>query len=138
MTVAPAAEKKLQSRAGIDFAVADLGLAEFGRNEIRLAQHEMPGLMALRREYADVFPLRGARISGSLHMTVQTAVLIETLVSLGAEVRWASCNIFSTQDHSAAAVVVGPHGSAEEPRGVPCFAWKGETLEEYWWAPNAC
>jgi adenosylhomocysteinase len=133
MTVAPAAEKKLQSRAGIDFAVADLGLAEFGRNEIRLAQHEMPGLMALRREYADVFPLRGARISGSLHMTVQTAVLIETLVSLGAEVRWASCNIFSTQDHSAAAVVVGPHGTAEQPQGVPCFAWKGETLEEYWW-----
>ncbi|MCA1820380.1 MAG: adenosylhomocysteinase [Pseudonocardia sp.] len=133
MTVAPAAEKKLQSRAGIDFAVADLGLAEFGRNEIRLAQHEMPGLMALRREYADVFPLRGARISGSLHMTVQTAVLIETLVSLGAEVRWASCNIFSTQDHAAAAVVLGPHGTAEEPQGVPCFAWKGETLTEYWW-----
>ncbi|MFN2534539.1 MAG: adenosylhomocysteinase [Pseudonocardiaceae bacterium] len=133
MTVAPAAEKKLQSRAGIDFAVADLGLAEFGRNEIRLAQHEMPGLMALRREYADVFPLRGARISGSLHMTVQTAVLIETLVSLGAEVRWASCNIFSTQDHAAAAVVLGPHGTAEAPQGVPCFAWKGETLTEYWW-----
>ena len=133
MTVAPAAEKKLQSRNGIDFAVADLGLAEFGRNEIRLAQHEMPGLMALRREYADVFPLRGARISGSLHMTVQTAVLIETLVSLGAEVRWASCNIFSTQDHAAAAVVVGPHGTAEEPQGVPIFAWKGETLTEYWW-----
>src|ERR1700710_1774053 len=133
MTVAPAAEKKLQSRAGIDFAVADLGLAEFGRNEIRLAQHEMPGLMALRREYADVFPLRGARISGSLHMTVQTAVLIETLVSLGAEVRWASCNIFSTQDHAAAAVVLGSHGSPEEPQGVPCFAWKGESLEEYWW-----
>ncbi|OLE24279.1 MAG: adenosylhomocysteinase [Catenulispora sp. 13_1_20CM_3_70_7] len=133
MTVAPAAEKKLQSRAGIDFAVADLGLAEFGRNEIRLAQHEMPGLMTLRREYADVFPLRGARISGSLHMTVQTAVLIETLVSLGAEVRWASCNIFSTQDHAAAAVVVGPHGTAEEPQGVACFAWKGETLTEYWW-----
>jgi len=133
MTVAPAAEKKLQSRAGIDFAVADLGLADFGRNEIRLAQHEMPGLMALRREYADVFPLRGARISGSLHMTVQTAVLIETLVSLGAEVRWASCNIFSTQDHAAAAVVVGPHGTAEEPQGVPIFAWKGETLTEYWW-----
>ena len=131
MTVAPAAEKKLQSRAGIDFAVADLGLAEFGRNEIRLAQHEMPGLMALRREYADVFPLRGARISGSLHMTVQTAVLIETLVSLGAEVRWASCNIFSTQDHAAAAVVVGPHGTAEEPQGVPCVAWKGENLTEY-------
>ncbi|HZA15496.1 MAG TPA: adenosylhomocysteinase [Pseudonocardiaceae bacterium] len=133
MTVAPAVEKKLQSRAGIDFAVADLSLAEFGRNEIRLAQHEMPGLMALRREYAKVFPLRGARISGSLHMTVQTAVLIETLVSLGAEVRWASCNIFSTQDHAAAAVVLGPHGSVEEPRGVPCFAWKGETLTEYWW-----
>ncbi|HXT46437.1 MAG TPA: adenosylhomocysteinase [Pseudonocardiaceae bacterium] len=133
MTVAPAAEKKLQSRNGIDFAVADLGLAEFGRNEIRLAQHEMPGLMALRREYADVFPLRGARISGSLHMTVQTAVLIETLVSLGAEVRWASCNIFSTQDHAAAAAVVGPHGTAEEPQGVPIFAWKGETLTEYWW-----
>jgi adenosylhomocysteinase len=133
MTMAPAAEKKLQSRAGIDFAVTDLSLADFGRNEIRLAQHEMPGLMALRREYAEVYPLRGARISGSLHMTIQTAVLIETLVSLGAEVRWASCNIFSTQDHAAAAVVVGPHGSAEQPQGVPCFAWKGETLEEYWW-----
>ena len=133
MTVAPAAEKKLQNLNGIDFAVADLSQADFGRNEIRLAQHEMPGLMALRREYADVYPLRGARISGSLHMTVQTAVLIETLVSLGAEVRWASCNIFSTQDHSAAAVVIGPHGSAEEPKGVPCFAWKGETLGEYWW-----
>jgi adenosylhomocysteinase len=133
MTVAPAAEKKLQNLNGIDFAVADLSQADFGRNEIRLAQHEMPGLMALRREYADVYPLRGARISGSLHMTVQTAVLIETLVSLGAEVRWASCNIFSTQDHAAAAVVIGPHGSAEEPQGVPCFAWKGETLGEYWW-----
>jgi adenosylhomocysteinase len=133
MTVAAPGAVKRQSRAGVDFAVADLGLAEFGRNEIRLAQHEMPGLMALRREYADVFPLRGARISGSLHMTVQTAVLIETLVSLGAQVRWASCNIFSTQDHAAAAVVVGPYGTAEEPRGVPCFAWKGETLREYWW-----
>src|SRR5438270_4016971 len=133
MTVAPAAEKKLQSRAGIDFGVADLGLAEFGRNEIRLAQHEMPGLMALRREYADVFPLRGARISGSLHMTVQTAVLIETLVDLGADVRWVSCNIFSTQDHAAAAVVVGPNGSPDNPQGTPVFAWKGETLEEYWW-----
>jgi adenosylhomocysteinase len=133
MTVVVPGAEKLQSRAGIDFAVADLDLAEFGRNEIRLAQHEMPGLMALRREYADVFPLRGARISGSLHMTVQTAVLIETLISLGAEVRWASCNIFSTQDHAAAAVVVGPHGTAEEPQGVPCFAWKGETLPEYWW-----
>jgi adenosylhomocysteinase len=133
MTVAAPGAAKLQSRAGIDFAVADLNLAEFGRKEIRLAQHEMPGLMALRREYADVFPLRGARISGSLHMTVQTAVLIETLISLGAEVRWASCNIFSTQDHAAAAVVVGPHGTAEEPQGVPCFAWKGETLPDYWW-----
>ncbi len=119
---------------GIDYKVADLSLAEFGRKEIRLAEHEMPGLMSLRREYHDVQPLAGARVSGSLHMTVQTAVLIETLVSLGAEVRWASCNIFSTQDHAAAAVVVGPHGTPEEPKGVPVFAWKGETLEEYWWA----
>jgi adenosylhomocysteinase len=133
MTVVTPGAGKLQRRAGIDFAVADLELADFGRREIRLAEHEMPGLMTLRREYADVYPLRGARISGSLHMTVQTAVLIETLVSLGAEVRWASCNIFSTQDHAAAAVVLGPHGSADQPRGVPCFAWKGETLEEYWW-----
>ncbi|MET0197995.1 MAG: adenosylhomocysteinase [Rhodococcus fascians] len=121
-------------RGGIDFKVADLSLAEFGRKEIRLAEHEMPGLIALRREYAEVLPLKGARVSGSLHMTVQTAVLIETLVALGAEVRWASCNIFSTQDHAAAAVVVGPHGTEEEPKGVPVFAWKGETLEEYWWA----
>jgi adenosylhomocysteinase len=132
MTVA--GSERLQTRNGVDFAVADLGLAEFGRKEIRLAEHEMPGLMALRREYAEVYPLRGARVSGSLHMTVQTAVLIETLVSLGAEVRWASCNIFSTQDHAAAAVVVGPYGTPEEPSGVPVFAWKGETLEEYWWA----
>ena len=121
-------------RNGIDYKVADLALAEFGRKEIRLAEHEMPGLMALRRENAEVLPLKGARVSGSLHMTVQTAVLIETLVALGAEVRWASCNIFSTQDHAAAAVVVGPHGTPEEPKGVPVFAWKGETLEEYWWA----
>ena len=121
-------------RNGIDYKVADLSLAEFGRKEIRLAEHEMPGLMSLRREYADVLPLKGARISGSLHMTVQTAVLIETLVSLGAEVRWASCNIFSTQDHAAAAAVVGPYGTLEEPQGVSVFAWKGETLEEYWWA----
>ncbi|MGW4354985.1 adenosylhomocysteinase [Nocardia sp. NPDC004582] len=121
-------------RNGIDFKVADLSLAEFGRKEIRLAEHEMPGLMALRREYHDVQPLQGARISGSLHMTVQTAVLIETLVALGAQVRWASCNIFSTQDHAAAAVVVGPHGTVDEPKGTPVFAWKGETLEEYWWA----
>ena len=133
MTLAAPGTDKLQTRAGIDFAVADLELAEFGRKEIRLAEHEMPGLMTLRREYSEVRPLAGARISGSLHMTVQTAVLIETLVSLGAEVRWASCNIFSTQDHSAAAVVVGPHGTPEEPSGVACFAWKGETLEEYWW-----
>jgi adenosylhomocysteinase len=124
----------VDSRNGIDYKVADLSLADFGRKEIRLAEHEMPGLMALRSEYADVQPLKGARISGSLHMTVQTAVLIETLVSLGAEVRWASCNIFSTQDHAAAAVVVGPHGTPEEPKGTPVFAWKGETLEEYWWA----
>ncbi|MDT5337326.1 MAG: adenosylhomocysteinase, partial [Mycobacterium sp.] len=121
-------------RNGIDYKVADLELAEFGRKEIRLAEHEMPGLMALRREYADVAPLKGARVSGSLHMTIQTAVLIETLVSLGAEVRWASCNIFSTQDHAAAATVVGPHGTVEEPKGVPVFAWKGESLEDYWWA----
>ena len=121
-------------RNGIDFKIADLSLADFGRKEIRLAEHEMPGLMSLRREYAEVQPLKGARISGSLHMTVQTAVLIETLTALGGEVRWASCNIFSTQDHAAAAVVVGPHGTAEEPKGVPVFAWKGETLEEYWWA----
>ncbi|MFE7800029.1 adenosylhomocysteinase [Nocardia sp. NPDC057440] len=121
-------------RNGIDYKVADLSLAEFGRKEIRLAEHEMPGLMALRREYAEVLPLKGARISGSLHMTIQTAVLIETLVSLGAEVRWASCNIFSTQDHAAAAIVVGPNGTVDEPKGTPVFAWKGETLEEYWWA----
>ncbi|GAA1876143.1 adenosylhomocysteinase [Pseudonocardia ailaonensis] len=125
---------KLQERNGIDFAVADLGLHEFGRKEIRLAENEMPGLMELRREYAEARPLHGARVAGSLHMTVQTAVLIETLVSLGADVRWVSCNIFSTQDHAAAAIVVGPHGTPEEPRGVPVFAWKGETLEEYWWA----
>ncbi|MGW5743458.1 adenosylhomocysteinase [Amycolatopsis sp. NPDC003861] len=125
--------KRHETRNGIEFAVADLEAAEFGRKEIRLAEHEMPGLMALRREYAEVYPLRGARVSGSLHMTVQTAVLIETLVALGAEVRWASCNIFSTQDHAAAAVVVGPHGTTEKPKGVPVFAWKGESLEEYWW-----
>jgi adenosylhomocysteinase len=116
-----------------DFKVADLSLAEFGRKEITLAEHEMPGLMSIRREYADAQPLAGARITGSLHMTIQTAVLIETLTSLGAEVRWCSCNIFSTQDHAAAAVAVGPDGTAEEPRGVPVYAWKGETLEEYWW-----
>jgi adenosylhomocysteinase len=116
-----------------DFKVADLSLAGFGRKEIQLAEHEMPGLMAVRAEYAERAPLHGARITGSLHMTVQTAVLIETLVALGAQVRWASCNIFSTQDHAAAAVVVGPHGTSEAPSGVPVYAWKGETLEEYWW-----
>jgi adenosylhomocysteinase len=116
-----------------DFKVRDLSLAGFGRKEISLAEHEMPGLMAVRREYAGERPLAGARITGSLHMTVQTAVLIETLVALGAEVRWASCNIFSTQDHAAAAVAVGPEGSVAVPRGVPVFAWKGESLREYWW-----
>src|SRR5271156_1980421 len=119
---------------GLDFKVADLALADYGRRDIELSEQEMPGLMSLRREYHDVQPLKGARISGSLHMTVQTAVLIETLTSLGAKVRWASCNIFSTQDHAAAAVVVGPHGTPEKPQGVPVYAWKGETLEEYWWA----
>jgi adenosylhomocysteinase len=115
------------------FKVADLSLADFGRAEIQLAEHEMPGLMAMRAEFGDSQPLRGSRIAGSLHMTIQTAVLIETLVALGADVRWVSCNIFSTQDHAAAAVVVGPHGTVDNPSGVPVFAWKGETLEEYWW-----
>ncbi|HEV7686305.1 MAG TPA: adenosylhomocysteinase, partial [Acidimicrobiia bacterium] len=119
--------------AAPDFKVADLSLAAFGRKEIQLAEHEMPGLMAMRREYGEIQPLEGARITGSLHMTIQTAVLIETLVVLGAEVRWASCNIFSTQDHAAAAIAVGPDGTPENPKGVPVFAWKGETLEEYWW-----
>jgi adenosylhomocysteinase len=116
-----------------DFKVKDLGLAEFGRKEIRLAEHEMPGLMATRKEYGQSKPLAGAKIMGSLHMTIQTAVLIETLVELGADVRWVSCNIFSTQDHAAAAVVVGKDGTPENPQGIPVFAWKGETLEEYWW-----
>ena len=115
-----------------DYKVADLKLADFGRHEIRLAEHEMPGLMALRERYGASRPLEGARITGSLHMTIQTAVLIETLTALGARVRWASCNIFSTQDHAAAAIAVG-QGTAEAPQGVPVFAWKGETLEEYWW-----
>jgi adenosylhomocysteinase len=116
----------------MDYRVADLSLADYGRKEITLAEHEMPGLMAMRSEYGESQPLAGARITGSLHMTVQTAVLIETLVELGADVRWASCNIFSTQDHAAAAVVVGPSGTPDAPAGVPVFAWKGETLEEYW------
>jgi adenosylhomocysteinase len=118
------------------YRVADLGLAEFGRKEIELAEHEMPGLMELRRRHRADRPLEGARIMGSLHMTVQTAVLIETLIDLGADVRWVSCNIFSTQDHAAAAVVVGRDGTPEEPRGCPVFAWKGETLEEYWWCTS--
>ena len=116
----------------LPYQVADLSLAAFGRKEIQLAEHEMPGLMAIREEYAPAQPLRGARITGSLHMTVQTAVLIETLVAIGAQVRWASCNIFSTQDHAAAAVAVGPDGTPDDPKGIPVFAWKGETLEEYW------
>ncbi|MFN8130347.1 MAG: adenosylhomocysteinase [Solirubrobacteraceae bacterium] len=119
-----------------DYKVADLALADYGRKEIGLAEHEMPGLMSVREEFAASQPLAGAKIMGSLHMTIQTAVLIETLVALGAEVRWASCNIFSTQDHAAAAVVVGPDGTPDEPRGVPVFAWKGETLEEYWWCTD--
>ena len=120
----------------LPFKVADLSLAEAGRHQVRLAEHEMPGLMALREEFGPSKPLAGARIAGSLHMTVQTAVLIETLVALGAQVRWASCNIFSTQDEAAAAVAVGPTGTVDAPEGVPVFAWKGETLEEYWWATS--
>jgi adenosylhomocysteinase len=116
-----------------DFKVADLSLAAFGRKEITLAEHEMPGLMSLRTEFGASQPLAGARVTGSLHMTVQTAVLIETLVALGAQVRWASCNIFSTQDHAAAAIAIGPDGTPDNPQGVPVFAWKGESLEEYWW-----
>jgi adenosylhomocysteinase len=118
------------------FRVADLGLAELGRKEIRLAEHEMPGLMALRQRYAAERPLAGVRIMGSLHMTVQTAVLIETLTALGADVRWVSCNIFSTQDHAAAAVAVGPDGTPDAPRGIPVYAWKGESLEDYWWCTD--
>ena len=125
------------SEAGREpYKVKDISLAEYGRNEIRLAEHEMPGLMALRNEYRGKQPLSGAKIMGSLHMTVQTAVLIETLAELGADVRWVSCNIFSTQDHAAAAVVVGRNGTINEPQGVPVFAWKGETLEEYWWCTD--
>src|SRR5215207_8896698 len=129
-TVKPNAPSALDRPA---FKVRDLADAEFGRKEIRLAEQEMPGLMSIREEYRGKYPLKGARIMGSLHMTVQTAVLIETLVDLGADVRWVSCNIFSTQDHAAAAAVVGPNGTVDNPKGVPVFAWKGETLEEYWW-----
>src|SRR5450756_1152988 len=120
----------------VPYKVKDLGLAEFGRKEIRLAEHEMPGLMALRARYKGKNPLAGAKVMGSLHMTVQTAVLIETLTELGADVRWVSCNIFSTQDHAAAAVVVGKHGTISDPQGTPVFAWKGESLEEYWWCTD--
>src|SRR6476469_33512 len=116
-----------------DYKVADITLADWGRREISIAEKEMPGLMAIREKYAPSKPLQGVRVTGSLHMTIQTAVLSETLVALGAQVRWASCNIFSTQDHAAAAVAVGPDGTPESPRGIPVFAWKGETLEEYWW-----
>ncbi|HWC26129.1 MAG TPA: adenosylhomocysteinase, partial [Solirubrobacteraceae bacterium] len=119
--------------AKLDYKVADITLADYGRKEIELAEHEMPGLMQTRAEYADAQPLKGARITGSLHMTIQTAVLIETLTALGAEVRWCSCNIFSTQDHAAAAAVVGPNGTPDDPQGAAIFAWKGETLDEYWW-----
>ncbi len=126
-------DRPSQTATSLDYKVADLALADAGRREIELAEHEMPGLMAMRERYGATQPLRGARIAGSLHMTIQTAVLIETLVELGARVRWASCNIFSTQDQAAAAVVVGRHGTVDDPAGVPVFAWKGETLEEYWW-----
>ena len=119
-----------------EFKIADLDLAGFGRKEIQLAEHEMPGLMATRAEFADAQPLAGAKIMGSLHMTIQTAVLIETLTALGADVRWVSCNIFSTQDHAAAATVVGPYGTTDAPSGVPVYAWKGETLDEYWWCTD--
>src|SRR3977135_2022048 len=129
---------KLQKLNGIEFAVADLSLAESGRHQIRLAEHEMPGLMATRREYAVSKPLAGARIAGSLHMTVQTAVLIETLVALGADVRWVSCNIFSTQDEAAAAVVVGPTGTPAMPEGTSVFAWKGETRTSTGGARTSC
>jgi adenosylhomocysteinase len=125
--------ERYQKVNGIDFAIADLNLAGFGRHQMRLAEHEMPGLMSIREEFKAAQPLKGARIAGSLHMTIQTAVLIETLTALGAQVRWVSCNIFSTQDEAAAAIVVGPEGTVEAPAGVPVFAWKGETLEEYWW-----
>src|SRR6266446_2858880 len=125
--------KTKKRAASLEHKVRDLSLAEWGRKEVMLAEQEMPGLMALRAEYEAKQPLKGLRIMGSLHLTIQTAVLIETLSALGASVRWCSCNIFSTQDHAAAAVAVGPKGSAQRPAGVPVFAWKGENLEEYWW-----
>src|SRR5665213_4511829 len=130
LTEAPVRHKPA---AKLEFKVRNLSEAEWGRKEIMLAEQEMPGLMAVREEYAKQQPLKGLRIMGSLHMTIQTAVLIETLAAIGADVRWCSCNIFSTQDHAAAAVVVGPNGTVDNPKGVPVFAWKGESLEEYWW-----
>src|SRR4051812_29862237 len=130
LTEAPKATKTAK---GLEFKVRDLSLADWGRKEILLAEQEMPGLMAVRAEYAKAQPLKGLKIVGSLHMTIQTGVLIETLTALGADVRWCSCNIFSTQDHAAAAIAVGPTGTVEKPAGIPVFAWKGETLEEYWW-----
>src|ERR1035437_2392948 len=129
----PLSLRSIMTSAVFDYKVADLSLAAYGRAEMTLAEHEMPGLMAMRDEFGHTKPLRGARIAGSLHMTIQTAVLIEPLVTLGADVRWVSCNIFSTQDHAAAAVVVGPYGTIDDPQGVPVFAWKGESLDEYWW-----
>src|SRR3989442_424548 len=131
-TLTPPSTKSAQS-SKLEFKVADLKLADWGRKEIMLAEQEMPGLMSVRAEYAKEQPLKGLRIMGSLHMTIQTAVLIETLSALGAQVRWCSCNIFSTQDHAAAAIAVGPKGTAENLAGIPVFAWKGETLEEYLW-----
>src|SRR5687768_2918209 len=133
-TLTPPTQKTGRASSGkLEFKVRDLSLADWGRKEIMLAEQEMPGLMAVREEYVTQQPLKGLKIVGSLHMTIQTAVLIETLSALGADVRWCSCNIFSTQDHAAAAVAVGPNGTVDNPQGVPVFAWKGETLEEYWW-----
>ena len=132
----PSSQQSTAQKAALPFKVADLSLAEWGRKEIELAEHEMPGLMSLRDRFGASQPLAGVKIMGSLHMTIQTAVLIETLVHLGADVRWVSCNIFSTQDHAAAAVVIGPKGSAANPKGTPVYAWKGETLEEYWWCTD--
>src|SRR6185503_18003826 len=130
-TLTPPAKKSV-SHGGLEFKVRNLAEADWGRKEIMLAEQEMPGLMAVREEYAKQRPLKGLKVVGSLHMTIQTAVLIETLAALGADIRWCSCNIFSTQDHAAAAVVVGPDGTPDDPKGVPVFAWKGESLEEYW------
>src|SRR3954469_2468523 len=139
MSTATLAQPSRSAKAGdaeLEFKVADLSLADWGRKEIMLAEQEMPGLMAVRAEYAKAQPLKGLRIMGSLHMTIQTAVLAETLAALCATVRWCSCNIFSTQDHAAAALAVGRKGTAENPKGIPVFAWKGETLEEYWWCTD--